>query len=199
MRDATKLRDMSAFAGMTFRDVLAASLNDGFMGEPWQDAGAGLYVAQIDMPLEAMVAVADDKALHVLEFLDRRLFEAQMEAVAKATGQRFAIAENDLTQQIRKELDEYFRGETTAFDTPLEFHGTLFVRAVWHEARQAGRGARVRANVRRNSLNNSLIKQMSQFIARWPARLLWWSHPTITADTTRELFRCGRVCGLFRE
>lgn len=131
MRAATKLRDLSAFAGMTFRDVLAASLNHGFMEEPGQDAGAGLSVARIDTPLEAMVAVADDKALHVLEFLDRRLFGAQMEAVAKATGQRFAITENALTRQIRTELDAYFRGETAAFDTPLAFHGTPFVQAVW--------------------------------------------------------------------
>lgn len=38
----------------------------------------------------------------------------------------------DITQEAGKQLDEYFKGERTAFDIPLLFAGTDFQKKVWH-------------------------------------------------------------------
>lgn len=131
MQESTKLRDMSGFEGWSFQDVLKASFDPAL----WRADGEGptecLQVAQIETPLETMVAVADDRALHVLEFLDRRIFGAQMEAVAQATKRRFHVCENAVTAQVRAEITGYFQGHIRTFKTPLALHGTDFVQAVW--------------------------------------------------------------------
>lgn len=125
MKDAAKLRDMTPFEGMDFETLLSTSL-DGVGLEP-----GGLSAALIDTPLQPMVVVADDDALQVLEFLDRRIFGAQVSAVMRATGQGLAVGETRVTAQIREELDAYFRGVLARFRTPLALHGTPFVTAVW--------------------------------------------------------------------
>ena len=136
MGEATKLRDMSAFASLSFQEALAASLKDGLLCADADQPQGGqsvraLSVACIDTPLDTMVAVADHRSLHVLEFFDRRIFAAQLEVVAAATGLRFCVEENAVIMGLRAELEAYFCGECSQFQTPLALHGTAFVQSVW--------------------------------------------------------------------
>ena len=145
MGDATKLRDMTAFASLSFPAALAASLKDGLLRSGADQphggqSGRALSVARIDAPLQTMVAVADHRSLHVLEFFDRRIFGAQMEAVAKATDRRFCVEDNAVIVRLRAELEAYFRGECSHFETPLALHGTPFVQSVWRALLQVPAG-----------------------------------------------------------
>ena len=47
--------------------------------------------------------------------------------------EEFNIEETDLLRKAGKELKEYFDGERTEFDIPLEVDGTDFRKSVWKE------------------------------------------------------------------
>ena len=56
-----------------------------FFGEPPSNAKASapLLAERIDTPLGAMIAVADDKGLRLLEFIDRRATERELSLLRK--------------------------------------------------------------------------------------------------------------------
>ena len=130
MRQSTKQRDMTPFEGLSFRETLAESLPGVTL------APGGLVAKLIDTPVDAMVAVADDKHLHVLEFFDRKIFGRQTADVLKATGLLIDEGENRITDQIRAELEAFFNGTNGTFQTPLKLHGTDFVQSVWRALQQ---------------------------------------------------------------
>ena len=125
MPPTAKQRDITALEGLCFRDALAASLPD----QPLSPGG--LSAALIDTPLGAMVAVADDRHLHVLEFFDRSIFARQVTAVCRASGRPLDEGRTAITDQIQAELQAFFAGTSGAFHTPLKLLGTDFVQSVW--------------------------------------------------------------------
>jgi AraC family transcriptional regulator of adaptative response/methylated-DNA-[protein]-cysteine methyltransferase len=90
-------------------------------------------IAWIETPLGPMIAGATSKGICLLEFTDRRMLEAQLDTL----GRRFRLAivpgENAFTEQLRRELGEYFAGGLKRFTVPLEFPGTEFQMSVWKE------------------------------------------------------------------
>ena len=132
MRDATKQRDMTAIASLSFEAAFRASLDDAGGALVRNEAGAeNLCVAQIETPLDTIVAIADDHALHMLEFFDRSIFGREVEVITQATGKSVAVAENPVIRTIRNELGAFFAGAKGTFETPLALHGTDFVQSVW--------------------------------------------------------------------
>ncbi|MEO0795145.1 MAG: methylated-DNA--[protein]-cysteine S-methyltransferase [Verrucomicrobiota bacterium] len=88
-----------------------------------------LFSARIETPSGAMIALADEHALHLLEFEGRRALSAEMDRM----HERFTIVtgRTAITDQIEDELARYFRGELTEFATPLVLGGTDFQQTVW--------------------------------------------------------------------
>ncbi|MGE0480241.1 MAG: bifunctional transcriptional activator/DNA repair enzyme AdaA [Phycisphaerae bacterium] len=107
----------------------------GVFGRPPSKAEAiGALVADwIPTPLGPMVAVASDAGLVLLEFHDRRALERELRELRQALGVAIVPGESAVLRQIRGELDEYFAGERTAFETPLVIRGGEFERRVWSE------------------------------------------------------------------
>ncbi len=85
----------------------------------------------LETPLGPMLAVAGDGGLCLLEFLDRRAIEAQCGTLQKLFKAAIAPGEHAYLEQTRRELDEYFAGERTEFDVPLDLRGTPFQLKVW--------------------------------------------------------------------
>lgn len=83
----------------------------------------------IDTPLGRMLAVADEQALYVLEFDNKRRLERELKRIKKPTtpGKTAPIV------QIEEELKAYFSGELQEFKTPLCPIGTPFQKRVWEE------------------------------------------------------------------
>lgn len=81
-----------------------------------------MFKQYIKTPLGDMVALADDKALHFLDFNDRPTLPASSPATA---------SENAITAHIREELDAYFKGSLKQFKTPILMQGTDFQRETW--------------------------------------------------------------------
>ena len=92
-----------------------------------------ILLYRLTTPLGPMIAGADEGALYLLEFADRRMLETQIERVRARTGRAAAPGVNDVIRRIGEELDAYFAGELREFTVPLETPGSEFQRAVWEE------------------------------------------------------------------
>ena len=93
--------------------------------------GEGLIADWIDTPLGGMIAVADDRALHLLEFTDRKALGPQLARVSKAAKGRVGLGESDVTRETTRQLGDFLAGDRASFDLPLSPHGTDFQRRVW--------------------------------------------------------------------
>lgn len=94
-------------------------------------SGDGLIADWIDTPLGGMIAVADDRALHLLEFTDRTALTPQLARVSKAAKGRVGLGSTDITRETTRQLGDFFAGSRACFDLPLSPHGTHFQRRVW--------------------------------------------------------------------
>ncbi|MDO5604920.1 MAG: trifunctional transcriptional activator/DNA repair protein Ada/methylated-DNA--[protein]-cysteine S-methyltransferase [Paracoccus sp. (in: a-proteobacteria)] len=97
--------------------------------------GGGLVADWIDTPLGGMIALADDQALHLLEFTDRKALPAQLARVSRAAGGRIGLGRTEITTRTETQLAEFLAGRRARFHLPLCTHGTEFQNRVWDALR----------------------------------------------------------------
>ena len=110
--------------------------------------------------------------LALLEFVDRRGLERELERIKRTLKRRILPGAHRLLGQIGDELAAYFAGRALTFATPVALSGSPFQRAVWTEllsipagttrsyaevAAAIGRTAAVRAVGRANGDNRLCI------------------------------------------
>ncbi|MBW4840704.1 MAG: trifunctional transcriptional activator/DNA repair protein Ada/methylated-DNA--[protein]-cysteine S-methyltransferase, partial [Paenibacillaceae bacterium] len=95
-----------------------------------------LRAAWLDTPLGPMIAIADEEALYLLEFVDRRGLEREVERLRKRTKSAVIPGFTGPIRSIERELAQYFDGRLTEFATPLRLLGTPFQQQVWTRLRQ---------------------------------------------------------------
>ena len=115
-----------------------------------------------------MLVAATEERRCLLEFVDRRMLPAQIARIRKALKGVFVQGTNDVIDETARQIDQYFAGDRTEFDLPLELCGTDFQREVWEAlgeieyggtrsyadiAREVDREAAVRAVGRANGMN----------------------------------------------
>lgn len=83
-----------------------------------------------------MIAIADEVALYLLEFVDRRGLERGVERLRKRTKSTILPGSTEATDSIEKELKLYFAGQLKEFKTPLFLLGSPFQKRVWEELRK---------------------------------------------------------------
>jgi AraC family transcriptional regulator of adaptative response/methylated-DNA-[protein]-cysteine methyltransferase len=151
-------------SGSGFRDAFAR-----IMGAPPADRSArALSATWLDTPLGAMVAVADENGLYLLEFVDRRGLEREIERLRARTKAGIVPGRTAPIERIETELAAYFDGRLARFETPLVRIGSPFQNAVWDAllaippgetrsysalARAVGRPQAVRAAAAANGAN----------------------------------------------
>ncbi|MCE6074538.1 bifunctional transcriptional activator/DNA repair enzyme AdaA [Agrobacterium vitis] len=161
-------------SGSGFRTAITQLLGNA----PARMKDLGLLKADwIDTPIGPMLAIADDHALHLLEFADRPALPTELNRLKARQGCGVAIGRTAVTEQIAAELARYFSGDfngvgTQGFETRLAGHGTPFERDVWQALRQIpvgetcsysklatsiGRPSAVRAVARANGANQIAI------------------------------------------
>jgi AraC family transcriptional regulator of adaptative response/methylated-DNA-[protein]-cysteine methyltransferase len=130
-----------------------------------------LTATWIDTPLGPMLAIAGDRGLELLEFVDRRALETELRELRRSLG---AIVPGDhpVLSQTRDELREYFEGQRQAFTMLLNQRGSEFQLKAWQAlcripygetrsysdmARAVGSPAAVRAIGRVNGQNRIAI------------------------------------------
>ncbi|WP_214770338.1 bifunctional transcriptional activator/DNA repair protein Ada [Exiguobacterium sp. s133] len=119
-----------------FRDAFAKIM--GATPKRWD--GTYLQAKWLDTPLGPMLAIADEEALHLLEFVDRRGLEREIERLRLAARAVIVPGESIIFEQIGQELTDYFAGTLLQFKTPRALYGTPFQRRVWAELEQIPSG-----------------------------------------------------------
>ncbi|MET0505397.1 MAG: trifunctional transcriptional activator/DNA repair protein Ada/methylated-DNA--[protein]-cysteine S-methyltransferase [Luteibacter sp.] len=156
-------------SGSGFREAVVRLLGD----VPVALRGRELLKADwLESPIGTLLAVADDHALHLLEFFDRTALPNELKKLREATRSSITFGRTPVIDRIEAELREYFAGTRTSFETPLALHGSVFTRAIWDElvaippgttrsyaqiAHAAGRHTAVRAVARANGANQLAI------------------------------------------
>ena len=124
-----------------FRDAFAR-----LFGHPpaaMAGGGAGLAADWLDTPLGGMIAVADARSLHLLEFTDRKDLAAELKRLSAGAGGRIELGRTAVIDAAEAQLARYFAAESGTFDLPLTLHGTPFLAEVWAELQRIPPGATV--------------------------------------------------------
>lgn len=87
----------------------------------------------IKTTLGSMIAIADEKNLHLLEFVDRINLEKEIKKLKIKTNSTIIEGINTPIESINIELKAYFAGKLKQFKTPFIFSGTAFQILVWQE------------------------------------------------------------------
>lgn len=131
-----------------------------------------LKASWLDTPLGPMIAIANEEALYLLEFVDRRGLEREVELLRQKIHAAIIPGSTAPIRSIEKELSHYFDGKLQQFKTPLFFLGSAFQKKVWEElikipfgetrsysdiAQAIGQQASYRAVARANGANQLAI------------------------------------------
>jgi len=121
-----------------FRDAFARVFGE----PPGRSANVRCLLARwIDTPLGAMLAVADDDGLRLLEFVDRRGLERGIELLRRRTKSVLVPGAHAHLDSIAEELARYFAGALRGFSTPAVLDGSDFQVAVWRQLQMIAYGA----------------------------------------------------------
>jgi AraC family transcriptional regulator, regulatory protein of adaptative response / methylated-DNA-[protein]-cysteine methyltransferase len=130
--------------------------------------GSDLLADWIDTPLGGMIAIADDQALHLLEFIDRRALPEGLRRLSAHVGGRVGLGRTPVHDLVEAQLGAYFAGRAPLLQVPVTLHGTPFQQQVWRAlqaipagetrsyaqlATAIGRPLAVRAVARANATN----------------------------------------------
>lgn len=94
---------------------------------------ADLRADWIDTPLGGMIAIADNNALQLLEFIDRKELIAGFHKLSVLVDGRIGLGRNAIIDLTETELCDYFDGRLPRFSVPVHLHGTNFQRRVWRQ------------------------------------------------------------------
>jgi AraC family transcriptional regulator of adaptative response/methylated-DNA-[protein]-cysteine methyltransferase len=92
---------------------------------------AGMFAERIDTPLGAMLAVADDDGLRLLEFIDRRALERELTILRHRLKTNVVPGEHPHLEALRRQLGDYFSGRKLEFHVPLAPVGSDFQLRTW--------------------------------------------------------------------
>jgi AraC family transcriptional regulator, regulatory protein of adaptative response / methylated-DNA-[protein]-cysteine methyltransferase len=104
-------------------------------GRPGALIDGKLVRTKIDTPLGSMVAVADDAALHLLEFENRVALTGELRRLERDSGS-INFGSNNILELTVAQLEDYFAGKSAAFKIPTFQRGTVLEEAVWHALKQ---------------------------------------------------------------
>lgn len=102
-----------------------------FMLREKKAGGETLFTHYVQTPLGLMIAIHTQRGLCLLEFVDRKILETELNEIRKKTQGNFLFANNIHTQRLGKQLAEYFDGQRQIFDVPLDLMGTDSQKKVW--------------------------------------------------------------------
>src|SRR5215471_6859125 len=94
-------------------------------------AQGGLFAERIETPLGAMLAIADDEGLRLLEFVDRRAMERELSILRKRLRTNVVPGEHRHLDAIHSQLADYFSGKNLELNVPVAPVGSPFQLRVW--------------------------------------------------------------------
>jgi AraC family transcriptional regulator of adaptative response/methylated-DNA-[protein]-cysteine methyltransferase len=123
-------------SGSGFRDAISRLIGDA----PIRMAMQQILTAQwIDTPIGAMLAVADDAGVHLLEFAERKALPNEIRRLRERTGP-ISFGRHPMLDRLADQVERYFSGRLPSFDIPVVQKGTAFESHVWDALRQIPSG-----------------------------------------------------------
>jgi AraC family transcriptional regulator, regulatory protein of adaptative response / methylated-DNA-[protein]-cysteine methyltransferase len=167
-------------------------------GTPPSKAGnvACLLAQWIETPLGAMLALANDDGLHLLEFVDRRGLEKEIVQLRKRTGALIVPGSHPLLDKTSKQIKNYFSGSIQTFDLPLAAKGTPFEQSVWKQLQRIKPGETWSyAQLAKKLGNPNAVRAVGRANGRNLLAIVIPCHRVIRADGTL----CGYGGGIWRK
>ncbi len=112
-----------------FRDAFSK-----IMGAPPTKKNAQLTLVRahwFDTKIGPMLAIGDEKAIHLLEFSGRRGLESEIKELRHKLHSAIVPGITEPIQLLAREIQLYFEGTLREFTTPLYMSGTPFQQEVW--------------------------------------------------------------------
>ena len=82
-----------------------------------------------------MIAVADERAIHLLEFTDRKALSSELKKLFELCKGQLGVGKLAPHAILEAQLADYFSGISADFTVPLALHGSDFSRNVWDALR----------------------------------------------------------------
>jgi AraC family transcriptional regulator of adaptative response/methylated-DNA-[protein]-cysteine methyltransferase len=92
-----------------------------------------IFYRIVESPVGELIAGATATGCCVLEFRDRGGPERIQARVEKRYRMAMSPGSNNFVDQLESQIREYFTGERTEFNLPLDLKGTRFEMAVWEQ------------------------------------------------------------------
>jgi len=92
-----------------------------------------LKSSSIETPLGFMVAVADEKSLYFLEFVERQKLKAKIEKFCANANANIIPGMTPIIESVESELKTYFERKLKKFSIPLILTGSPFQKNAWKE------------------------------------------------------------------
>ncbi len=92
-----------------------------------------LQARHIETPLGAMLGLADQEGLHLLEFVDRRGLEKEILSLRSQLKCAVVPGSNPHLERIERELKSFFEGTALDFTVAVVMHGSAFEHSVWQQ------------------------------------------------------------------
>ena len=86
-------------------------------------------------PLGEMVICSTEQGICLLEFMDRKSLEREMQDIRRRFNSSIVFGESYHIPECKKELAAYFSGATCNFRTPVDYRGSAFQEKVWRALR----------------------------------------------------------------
>ena len=155
-----------------------------------------LVAEEVSSPLRPMLAVASERGLCLLEFLDRRAIAGAMRDLSVRFGSAIVPGTNEHVARIRTELAEYFSGGRRRFEVALDLRGTTFQRRVWDRLLDIPFGETVSYSRLATELGRpGAVRAVGQANGRNPVAIVVPCHRVVRTDGTL----CGYGGGLWRK
>lgn len=90
----------------------------------------------IPTPVGEMLACANDDGVILLEFLEKKNLQKELDEISKSLKANINFGEHNHLILLESELENYFKGDLKDFSVPLNPVGTEFQKKVWEILRQ---------------------------------------------------------------
>ena len=90
-----------------------------------------IQTSRLLTPLGPMLAGATQDGICLLDFVDQRMLETEIDRLSKLLNATFVPGHNKHLEELSTQLKDYFSGKRKEFDLPLVLVGTAFQKKVW--------------------------------------------------------------------
>jgi len=166
-------------SGSGFRDAIGRLIGDA----PVRTPGRRILTAQwLETPIGAMLGIADEAGVHLLEFAERKVLPGEIARLKERVGP-IAFGQHGMLDALNHELEQYFAGRSLAFTIQLAQQGTPFERQVWEVLRQVPLGAtRSYGDIARSIGRPTAVRAVARANGANPIAIIVPCHRVIGAD-----------------